>query len=269
MRTVDVKRFPFQDSSCANDGISTPDDARVWSNAEARFYAEALATSDYADTVGSALKALLGDIPSLLDVGAGSGVLGRMLAGRDGRWTAVEPNRFMAHTLAAGRRPPNRIVRDVWRNLDRHEDMVHDTVLAANVGGPLDCATEFVRALRPLAARQLCWTVSAQQGPRRYCLSGFLPPELHGEDETPAFEIALEKLGNKLAPDHIAFVDWTFRAVFPSPGEAEEHFAARFPADDPAYRGTLADWITHRLKLTSTGWVAQAKKSTAILLWRN
>lgn len=241
----------------------------MWNNAEARFYAEALATSDYADTVGTALRGLLGNIPSLLDVGAGSGVLGRMLAGAGGRWTAVEPNRFMAHTLAAGRRPPTRIIRDVWRNLGRHEDMIHDTVLAANVGGPLDCAAEFVGALRPLATRQFCWTVSAQRGPRRYCLSGFLPPELHGEDETPGVEIALEKLGDTFAPDEIALVDWTFRAVFPTKGEAEEHFAARFPVDDPAYRQALADWVAHHLERTRTGWVAQARKSAAILLWRN
>lgn len=269
---MDVERSP---SLSSRGGAWTPEASAigaspVWSDAEARFYVQGLATSDYLARVGAALTGLLGEVPSLLDVGAGTGALGRLLVAPRGRWTAVEPNNFMAcllerHAAAApGRR---RVIRDVWQNLPSCPDLVHEGALAANMGGPIDEADRFVAALRPLARRWLCWTVPAQKGPSRYCLSGFLPPELHGEDAVPGVARALARLGRRYAPDRIAYVDWTFRAVFPDRRAADAHFRARF-GGDAAHRRALRAWLAARLTPTAAGWIAEAEKTTAILVWR-
>jgi hypothetical protein len=270
---MDVERSP---SLSSHDGAWTPEASAlgaspVWSDAEARFYARGLATSDYVAQVGIALKNLLGDVPSLLDVGAGTGALGRRLVAPNGRWTAVEPNNFMACLLereAAKASGLRRVIRDLWQNLPRYPGLVHDGVLATNMGGPIDEADHFVATLRPLARRWLCWTVPAQKGPSRYCLSGFLPPELHGEDEVPGVARALARLSPENAPDRIAFAEWTFRAVFPDCRAADAHFLTRFGGDDAARRRALRAWLAARLTPTAAGWVAEAKKTTAILLWR-
>ncbi len=244
----------------------------VWSDPEARFYAQGLSTSDYVARVGAALKGLLGEVDSLLDVGAGTGALGRLLVGTRGRWTAVEPNNFMATLLEreAAKAPGRcRVIRDVWQTLPRHDGLAHDGVLAANMGGPIGDAGRFVDALRPLARRWLCWTVPAQKGPHRYCLSGFLPPELHGEDEVPGVARVLARLGPGNAPDQVAFADWTFRAVFPDRRAANEHFLTRFGGDDSRRQRALRDCLAAALKPTAAGWIAEAKKTTAILLWRD
>lgn len=271
---MDVERSP---SLSSRDGTRMPGALApaaafaVWSDAEARFYARGLSTSNYVAQVGAALKSLLSEVDSLLDVGAGTGALGRLLVGPHGRWTAVEPNNFMATLLereaaeASGR---HRVIRDVWQNLPRHDGLAHDGVLAANMGGPIDDAGRFVDTLRPRARRWLCWTVPAQKGPHRYCLSGFLPPDLHGENEIPGVARALARLDPENAPDRVAFADWTFRAVFPDRRAADEHFLTRFGGDDTRRRRALRDWLAAALKPTAAGWIAEAKKTTAILLWR-
>lgn len=71
----------------------------VWDDAEARFYMEGISRSDYARAVGGRLRELLGSQDELLDVGAGAGTLGLPLLAPGARWTAVEPNAFLAGHL--------------------------------------------------------------------------------------------------------------------------------------------------------------------------
>lgn len=272
VRKVDTQRFSHR-ADCvlraSSNGTARANAGSVWSDEEARFYADALTTSDYAEKVGSALRELIGAPSSLLDVGAGSGVIGRALMGASGRWTAVEPNAYLASLLERG--PgcrPYHVIRDLWQNLDRHGRLVHDVVLAANMGGPMDDAAAFVDAMRPRAWTSFCWTVPAQHGPRRYCLSGFLPSELHGEDETPGHKIVLDRLGARLAPDSMTFVEWTFRALFPDAEVAEEHFARQFSLRHPRRRKELRAWVDGRLERVGSRWAAAVPKVTAVLLWR-
>jgi len=264
---MDAGPFPFQatiDGGSAAGAVAS----EVWGDEDARFYADGLALSDYAVRVGSELKALLGNPASLLDVGAGTGVLGRALVAPGGRWTAVEPNGFLADTLESHAvRPADRVIRDRWQNLSGYRELAHDVVLAANMGGPLDEASHFVSAMLPLARTALCWTVPAQNGPRRYCLSGFLPVDLHGEDTTPGIAIAIRRLGEANMPHRIRYVDWTFRARFENPSAAEDYFVARFAGGDSRRLHTIREHIRTHLEREAGAYFATASKTTAILIW--
>lgn len=244
----------------------------VWDDAEARFFADGLSQSDYADRVGDALCSLLGKVSSLLDIGAGSGVLGQRLIGNRGRWTALEPNNYLAGILDRyANSSPGRIgvIRDLWMNLTVSPAWAHEVVLAANTPGPWDDPRRFLNTLRPLAQRVLCWIVPAQHGPRRRCLSGFLPLDLHGEDERPGVERILERLAPAERPDEVRFVAWTFRYCFADFTAAERHFRDCLDIDGDAHplAGQLRTHLEQNLTITTAGLLASAPKRSALLLW--
>ena len=63
-------------SAAASSPFASPPSA-LWADADAAFFAEQLARSDYARNLGDTLRALYGGRPrSLIDIGAGSGLLG-------------------------------------------------------------------------------------------------------------------------------------------------------------------------------------------------
>jgi len=245
-----------------------------WNDSEAAFYARGLAESDYVAKVGPVLRRLLGAPVSLLDIGAGDGPFGRLLVGPQGRWTCIEPNNFLANSLARDQvHPPTRIIRDMWQNIALHSagthELVHDAVLATNVGGPIADTVPFVTAIRRLARHSFCWSVSAQNGPRKFCLSGFLPPELHGEDRTPGVDLILERLGTAHAPHRHDLVEWTFRATFADIDSAERHFRTQFAINDAPRSRLLRAWLHDNLIQTERGWMASAPKTSAVLIWRS
>ncbi|MFX8680927.1 hypothetical protein ABTM69_19970, partial [Acinetobacter baumannii] len=84
----------------------------------AAFYAACLDRSDYAATVGRALRQALAPVTALLDIGAGSGLLGRAMLQPGSRWPAVEPSAHMRGRLEHGAgvvRP--RVIDAAWENL--------------------------------------------------------------------------------------------------------------------------------------------------------
>lgn len=270
---MDGKQFSISDDAASSSsgafGVSSP----IWSDPEAAFYARGLAGSDYAEKVGPVLRRLLGRPTSLLDVGAGDGPFGRMLVGPDGRWTCVEPNRFMVESLARDQlHPPTQIIADVWQNLPLRglaaNELCHDAVLATNVGGPIGETLAFVGAMRRLARHTFCWSISAQNGPRKFCLSGFLPPELHGEDVTPGVDLVLDQLGSECQPERQERVEWSFRATFADFDAAERHFIYQFSLHGATQQRLLYAWLREHLLQTDAGWVASAPKTSAVLIWR-
>jgi hypothetical protein len=244
----------------------------VWDDAAARFFADGLRQSDYGNRVGGALCSLLGKVSSLLDIGAGSGVLGQRLTGNHGRWIALGPKNdrggILEHYASSS---PERIgvIRDLWKNLTVSPEWAHEVVLAANTPGPWDDPRRFLRTLRPLAQRVLCWVVPAQQGPRHRCLSGFLPPELHGEDGRPGVELILERFSPDERPDEVRFVTWTFRYCFADFTAAERHFRDCLGVDRDAHplARQLRTHLEKNLTTTPDGLLASAPKRSALLLW--
>lgn len=73
----------------------------------------------------------------------------------------------------------------------------------------------------------MVWVVPAQAGPRGMCLAGRLPSAWHGEDETPAVDLALAALGPERATDHLVVADWTFSLVVPELSALAQHLADR------------------------------------------
>jgi len=267
--TYEQIKYDLAPPSSGAFGASSP----IWSDAEAAFYARGMAESNYVEKVGAVLRRLLGRPTSLLDVGAGEGPFGRMLVGPDGRWTCVEPNRLMVESLARDQvHPPTQIIAGVWQNLPLRglaaDELCHDAVLATNVGGPIGETLAFVAAMRRLARHTFCWSLSAQNGPRKFCLSGFLPPDLHGEDVTPGVDRVLDQLTGAHLPDRQERVEWSFRTTFADIDAAELHFTNQFGLHDASRKRLLKAWLNDRLVQTERGWMASAAKTSAILVWR-
>ncbi|WP_372015532.1 class I SAM-dependent methyltransferase [Tistrella mobilis] len=263
-------------SAAASSPFASPPSA-PWADADAAFFAEQLARSDYARNLGDTLRALYGGRPrSLIDIGAGSGLLGQAVIARGGRWCAIEPNAHMRGRLAglAEVRPDLSIeIRDaVWQELAPADPAAPaDLVLCANIPGPIGQARALHARTRPLG-RMLAWIVPAQAGPRSWCLAGFLPSHLHGEDITPGDRLALDELGGDLAPDTVHLVPWTFRALFPDRAAARAHML-----DHLGRRGHVVDDLEARLDRhldlalveADGGVIAEAPKLSAVFLWHS
>ncbi len=247
----------------------------VWSDAAARFHAEALAGSDYVAVVGGALRVGLGPCPSLLDIGAGCGSLGASLLDRPARWTAIEPNRFMQRAVRrrAAVEPGWRVTVLGCRWQDAAPAVLagHAVVLCANIPGLTPSLTDhpapLLARVRTVADR-VAWVVPAQAGPRRFCLSGLLPSALHGEDETPGHELTLAALGPRQAPRSMALVDWTFRCRFDDLDSARQRLAVAY--GEPAWDqlGSALDHALRRvLRPSDDGLIAEVPKRSALMLW--
>lgn len=244
---------------------------QVWGDDDARFYLQGLQQSDYAARLGGLLGAVLADTGSLLDVGAGAGTLPAAFLKDDAQWTAIEPNDYLAtelERLGALRPVPPRVIRSVWQELGELQLGQHESVLAANMCGPLDDPVAFWERLAPFCTRTMVWTVPAQRGPRKACLSGALPASLHGEDETPAVELVLAALPASMQPDEVRYADWTFSFEFPDPEAAFAYFDHKFnPQGDAARAGALRAHLQRTLQPTFRGVTARSPRKGACLVW--
>jgi len=251
-----------------HDAPSSLSQPVCWDNAAASFYLESIARSDYEQRVGQALRQMIGRASSLLDVGAGSGVPGAALLTPGAHWTAIEPNPLLAGYLAD--RPESPMVHRIrWQQLASMAMAPHAVVLAANMPGPLDTPEEFLDTLLPLTRHTLAWVVPAQPGPRRYCLSDFMPASVHEESCIPAVDLVLDNLSSRHQPHQMRRVDWTFRARFPSRAAAREHFEQRFNDADCANTSEQIQQRLARLTPARDGSLEIAiSKRSACLVWR-
>lgn len=245
----------------------------VWPDHEAAFYTEHLAASNYVERVGGRLLELLGPQPQLLDIGAGSGILGRHLLAPGGQWTAVEPNAYMRGCIQrlAEQAPAValKLHDGLWQDLGDLALAPAQTVLCANIPVSDGQTQAFLDRVRPLAGRTLVWNLPAQEGPRTYCLSGFLPPELHRSDMTPGYQWALAELAASDQPDAIHFTDWAFSTVFATPETALMHFRDKLGVLDGAALGRLERHLQDHLQKVPAGWLASAPKRAASLIWQS
>lgn len=230
------------------------------------FYADAIDTSDYAAAIAPAIRAALGRVGDLLDVGAGGGQLGAALREADGLWTTVEPSRLMAERLARYSEPPA-IVASGWRNADVARKS-HDTVLAATMPAALYDCERFLPRCLDWARRHVVWVVPSHHGPRGMILAGCLPSEWHGEDETPGVDITLRSLPAGSEPHAITHIDWTFTAVVADLRLMANYLAGRlkWPEDD-ARREALFTHLKEQSTPRPDGHRLDIKRQSAILVW--
>jgi hypothetical protein len=241
-----------------------------WDDDQALFYAGTIASSDYAERVAPMLDACR---TSLLDVGAGSGVLGSRLAQTGSEWHAVEPQPAMQALLARqraeldARRVALTIHPCIWQELPTR--VRARQLLAANLGATHHEADTFFDAMAGRWQDTMHWVVAAQAGPSTFCLAGFLPPELHQADTRPAFERTLEQLGAGRAPDDIRFTDWTCRFVFADLAAAQAHFLDRLQlAPDTADATEVVRFVSRHALWTASGVEIRCIKRSAVLGWR-
>lgn len=244
----------------------------VWNDRDAAFYSEHLAASNYVERVGGRLLAELGPQQDLLDIGAGSGILGRHLLAPGAQWTAVEPNAYMRGCIQrlAAQAPSVELNlhNSLWQDLGKLDLVPADTLLCANIPVADGQAETFLQQIRPLAKRTLVWNLPAQEGPRTYCLSGFLPAQLHRSDMTPGYQLTLDELSPGAQPNHILFTDWAFSTLFATPEAALMHFREKLGALDGAALGLLERHLQDHLQATPGGWLASAPKRAASLIWQ-
>jgi hypothetical protein len=231
------------------------------------FYADAIDTSDYAAAIGPVIRAAVGDVGDLLDIGAGGGQLGAALRAPGAAWTTIEPSRLMGERLAKFS-PPPAIVASGWRNADV-AGKSHDTVFAATMPAVLYDCERFLPRCLSWARRHVVWVVPSHHGPRGMILAGCLPSEWHGEDETPGVDITLGSLRAGSEPHSITKVDWTFTAIVADLRLMANYLAGRlkWPADDPR-REALFAHLQEQSTSHPKGHRLAIERQSAILIWR-
>jgi hypothetical protein len=240
-----------------------------WGDAEAAWYADTIAATDYVDKVVPCLGAPCWD---LLDIGAGSGVLAARMLGDGARWQAVEPQSLMRQRLRlAAAELADRGIRlelfdCTWNGLPRSVNA--ERLLAANLGDTHHNAVEFFDAMQSRWRRAMQWVLPAQSGPSTFCLAGFLPPELHRADMQPAYERTLAQLGSQRAPQRVAFVDWYFQARFADAEAACEHCIDRLAVSADGSRAqAVRAYVRSHGTAESRGFVIGCAKRSAVLSW--
>lgn len=244
-----------------------PEDPRaaIWSDAEARLYAEALDGSDYGQRIGAALATALPAPTSLLDLGAGAGHPVQRWLPPQAHWTALEPNAYLRGRLLAHRRPLMRVLDALWQEVPQLGLPPHDIAFCANISGPLEAPRALLGLMRAHATRAVAWVVPAQRGPRRWCLAGALPAALHGECEEPAVEQVRAALGPNQQPSRQALIPWTFHARFASLAAAAAYCATRLPEVPQA--AIAAHLAATAEPLAGGAARLRAPKLSALLIW--
>ena len=266
--------WPHSPASFSPTPPDNPPPAQGWhgplhADAQARLYLEILEESDYAQRLAPVVG---GGYHDVLDVGAGSGALTRLCLGRPARWLAVEPNTAMGDALSALR--PGLAAQGIdlahlplrWEEMP--EALAAETVFAFNMGATHHEPDALFDSLAERARRAMIWVVPAQAGPSTFCLAGFLPPELHGADTTPAFERTLGRLAADQRPASIQFVDWQCRLSFTSRAMAVRHFLERLDlSSDSPHGQAVSDYINYRLGPNGEEASIVCAKRSAVMVW--
>lgn len=225
-------------------------------------YAAAMDTSDYVPAVAPAVRRLVPEIGTLLDVGAGGGQIGRALSTC---FTAIEPSPTMRRRLAA-LRPAPAVLACGWKDA-RVADGCFDTVLAATMPAWFDEPEAFLARCRAWTRCTVVWIVPAQQGPKGMCFAGCLPKEWHGEDETPGIELVLKALPPEQHPQKLEVVDWTFTGVVQDLGRLANWMADRLGWSADVRRARLIDHLSAQARRDRAGWRLEIPRKSAVCVW--
>jgi hypothetical protein len=228
-----------------------------------------LSESNYAEKVAPVIGKAKGTI---LDIGAGSGALTRHCLAGPSTWIAVEPNVEMRSVLASLQPSLEKkliqleVIPARWQDLPC--DISASTAFAFNIGATHHEARSLFNTLQGRGLKAMVWVVPAQEAPSSFCLAGYLPPEIHQEDTTPAYLKTMAQLGPSDRPHSIAFVDWMCRYTFTSNEALLSHFKERLGLKDGTDKARdLECYLRKKIKSSKVGMQISCEKRSAVMRW--
>ncbi len=248
--------------------MSAEDRTRVWSARKVAWYQRAIARSDYADRVLGAVRPLLDESRTALDVGAGPGALAIPLARRLERVTAMEPSRTMAAalraTLVRDRIDNVTVIEAAWGEI---EVAPHDLVVCARVSPLLRTESAFMAALPTLARRGVVLVRDAPGGDKLFF--GELYPILLGRpyERTHTYDETLADLERRGIRANVTEIEYSTDQPFDSLDEACDFWMEYMELEGAETRAWLRDFLAERLTREGPGWVGPCRNRGIVIWW--
>ncbi len=242
---------------------------RYWTPRRARAFNEAIQLSDFPARTLEALRSVLADCRSVLDVGAGVGALTLCLAKAVKQVTALEPSPAMMEglreNLARLHLANVTCVPAAWGEVVLPP---HDLILLANVKPLFDDLTGFLAAAAPLARRAIALIRNVGPGTEKFYY-GELYPLLLGRPYPPRDDYlkTLTLLHDLGIHANVRIIRYDFDQPFADFRQAMEFWTEELKLTDAEQERRLAEFLRARLQPVGNGLVAPMRRRSAVIWW--